>query len=217
MWRWSYRFGGKPVSRAALTGSLLLLAIGCSSRVLTNTPRSAIEQMLLSGAVDKALEKLQLPEIEGKKVFLDFANLKAYDAEYIKVATRARFAELGAVLMDKADAADLTAEVASGSVGTESKSAVVGMPAFPVPNSPVPFPEAPFHKSAEQTGIVKLLIFLHANGKFVAANHYYAKVDRAESFLLWWRSEQIDDIREGWEKADLKLEGQAERASPQEK
>ena len=181
-----------------------LCMAGCSSRHVTNTPRSAIEQMLLSAAVDKALAELDLPQVDGKHVLLDFTNLKAYDAEYIKVATRARFAELGAILTDKPDQADLIAEVASGALGIEFKKAVVGLPALPVPNSPLPLPEMAAYRSAEQTGIIKLLIFLHANGRFLAADHYYAKADRDESFLLWWRHQRNDDVREGWERAELK-------------
>jgi len=193
----------KRMVLVALAGSVLA---GCASRSFTNTPRTAIEQMLLSGAVDKALAKLHLPEVRGKKVRIDFTNLKAYDVEYIKTATRARFCELGATLVDDPGAAELTAEVASGALGTESKNSVVGMPALPVPNSPVPLPEAPLLKTTEQTGIVKLLIFLHAKGKFVAAHHYYAKVDRDESFVLWWRRQRADDVREGWQRADADRE-----------
>ncbi len=189
-----------------------MFATGCASRHVTNTPRSAIEQLLLSGAVDRALEKFSLPELSGKKLFVDFTNLKAYDAEYIKVATRARMAELGAVLVDKAEQADLVAEVCSGGLGIEYKNSVVGMPALPVPNSPLPLPAVPLHRKTEQTGIVKLLIFVHAKGRFVAASHYYAKADRDESFILWWRFQSTDDVREGWERADLKLEGKAEAA-----
>jgi len=54
-----------------------MFATGCASRHVTNTPRSAIEQLLLSGAVDRALEKFSLPELSGKKLFVDFTNLKA--------------------------------------------------------------------------------------------------------------------------------------------
>lgn len=205
------------MKRAGFTALLCACLVGCSSRVVSNTPRSAIEQMLLSGAVDRALEKLELPEVAGRKVFLDFANLKAYDAEYIRVATRARFCELGAILAEKADQADMIAEVASGAVGTEFKNAVIGLPALPVPNSPVPFPEAPAYKSAEQTGIVKLLIFIHAKGRFIAAKQYYAKADRHESFILWWRRQRKDDVREGWERADVKLQATTESTSTRPK
>jgi len=165
--------------------------------------------MLLTGAVDKALAKFSLAEVEGAKVFLDCSNLAAVDAPYIKTAARARFCELGATLVDEVGEADLIAEVACGALGTEFKTAMVGLPPLPVPNSPIPLPEASLYMSSEQTGIVKILIFVHAKGRFVAANQYYAKADRNESFIFWWRFQRQDDVREGWERADLKLANEA--------
>jgi len=189
-----------------LTASLSILLSGCATRSVSNTPRTAIEQLLLSAAVDAALEKFVLPEIGNRKIYIDFTNLSAYDAEYIKVAVRARFAELGATLLDKPDEAEYVAEVASGGLGNEYKSFLVGIPSIPMPGSPVPLPEVPLYKKVEQTGIMKLLIFVHTKGNFVALNQYHARADRDETFALWFRSVQKDDIREGWERADLKLE-----------
>ncbi len=154
--------------------------------------------------MDKALLKVEDPDFTDKTAFLDFTNLKAYDQEYIKVATRARIAKLGATLVGDADKADYVVEVASGGLGIEFKKGVVGIPALPVPNSSFPTPEAPAYRTSEQTGIVKLLIFVHAGGKFVSADHYYAKADRDESFVLWWRFQHNDDVRKGWEGADEK-------------
>ena len=179
---------------------------GCVSRTFSTTPRTAVEQLLLSAAVDRAVERINLPELSGKTVFLDFANLKAYDAEYIRVATRARFSQLGARLVPAAEGADYVAEIASGAFGLEYKTSVVGLPAFPVPNSPVPTPEVSAMKSIEQTAILKLLVFVHSNGQFVASYHYYAKADRDESTILWWRFQKADDIRSTWQKADVKIE-----------
>jgi len=186
---------------------VLVCLAGCTSRVVTNTPRSAVEQLLLTGAVDKAMEKIDLDEVRGHKLFLDFSNLQAYDAPYIKTAVRARFCRLGATLVERADEAVLVAEVSSGASGTEYKSSALGMPALPVPNSPVPLPEASLYKHTERTGILKLLVFVHEKGKFVCAYTYYAKVDRTENFILWWRVRGRDEVRQGWEKADLALPG----------
>lgn len=194
------------MNRIAATLLVLSALAGCSSRHVTNTPRSAIEQLLLSGAVDLALEKLDMPEVKGKKVYVDLSNLKAYDVEYIRVAARARFAQLGARLVEKSDDADIIAEIASGGLGIEYKSALVGLPSIPVPNTPIPTPDLPAYRSVEQTGIFKLLIFVHQKGKLLAASQYYAKCDRDESFALWYRFQRADQIRQGWQKADLKAE-----------
>jgi len=198
--------------KRAMLAIMFLCLGGCSSRLVTNTSRSAIEQMLLTGAVDKALKKFSLAEVKGAKVYLDFSNLAAADAPYIKTAARARFSELGATLVDKGEEAELIAEIACGALGTEFKTSIVGLPPLPVPNSPIPLPEASVYKSSERTGIVKILIFVHADGKFVAADHYYAKADRDESFVFWWRFQRQDDVRDGWERADLKLAGQVIRS-----
>jgi hypothetical protein len=191
-----------PVAAAAL-----LACIGCTSRTVSNTPRTAVEQLLLSGAVDRALAKFDVPELSGKTLYADFTNLKAVDAEYVKVAARARFAAIGATLVDKAEDADYIAEVASGGLGTEFKESSVGLPAIPMPGSPTAFPELPIFKGVERTGLMKLLIFVHAKGKFVAAAHYYAACERDEKFVLFFRFQQRDDIREGWEQADLDVTG----------
>ena len=184
---------------------VLVYLAGCATRSVSNTPRTAVEQLILSTAIDTALSKFQLPEVAGKKLYVDFTNLKGYDAEYVKVAVRARFAEIGATLADKPEQAEFIAEIASGCIGNEYKSFIMGIPALPIPGSAVPMPELALYRDVEQTGIVKFLIFVHANGNLVALDQYYARADRNESFLLWFRSQRKDQIRESWERADLEL------------
>jgi len=184
---------------------ILIHLAGCSTRTISTTPRTAIEQMLLSTAVDTALEKFELPQVSGRNVYVDLTNLTGDDAQYMKVAVRARFAEIGATLTDTPDQAEFIAEIASGCLGTEYKSFIIGIPSIPIPGSPAPMPELSLFRKVEQTGIMKFLIFVHTEGRFVALDQYYARADRDESFLLWHRSQQKDDIRESWEKADAKI------------
>ncbi|MFP4053572.1 MAG: hypothetical protein ACLFV7_06895 [Phycisphaerae bacterium] len=61
-------------------------------------------------------------------------------------------------------------------------------------------------RKIEQTGICKLLLFVHENGRFVASWTFHAKADRDETVVLGWRHQSADDIRTGWERADLKLQ-----------
>lgn len=44
------------------TGFLLIFLAGYTTRTFTNIDRAAIEQLLLSGSVDKAVEKFYLPQ-----------------------------------------------------------------------------------------------------------------------------------------------------------
>ena len=190
------------MKKVVLSLAVVMLLAGCTSRRVSHTPRSAIEQLLLSGAVDKAAIKLDLPGAAGKKVYTDFNNLNCYDKEYVRAAIRARVAGLGCILTAKPEDADWTIEVACGGLGTEFKESVIGLPALPVPNSPVGTPEAPAYRSEERTGIVKLLILVHAKGTPILVRHYYAKADREEGFALGMRFQPIDDIREGWDKSE---------------
>ncbi len=193
------------MKRLILAVIILIHFDGCATRAVSTTPRTAIEQMLLSTAVDTALKKFELPQVRDRKVYVDLTNLTGDDAGYMKVAVRARFAEIGATLTATPDQAEFIAEIASGCLGTEYKSFIIGIPSFPVPGSPTPLPELSLFREVEQTGIMKFLIFVHAQGRFVALDQYYARADRDETFFLWHRSQQKVNIRESWEKADAKI------------
>lgn len=195
------------------TGILLIFLAGCTTRTFTNTPRAAIEQLLLSGAVDRTVDKFHIPQVAGKKTYLDFTNLKSYDVEYVKAAVRARFAQIGAVLVENREQADYVAEVTSGALGTEYKSTLLGIPAIPVPGSPTPLPELALARGVEQTAISKLLVFVYSDGKLVTTGRYYGKAERDENFILWFRFQRRDDIRKAWEKADSQLEAKRAQVS----
>ncbi|MHC4418734.1 MAG: DUF6655 family protein [Planctomycetota bacterium] len=168
---------------------------GCSMRSVSSTPRTAIEQLLLSAAVDNALSKMEVQELSGSKVYLDFSHLEGYDVEYIKLAFYARMAELGVTVVETAEQADYSILVSSGAFGNEYKETMVGIPAFGVPGSVISLPELALWKTVAQNGIIKLLIV-----------DYYGKAERDETFLLWMRSQKKDDIRKGWEEADRRLQ-----------
>jgi hypothetical protein len=190
---------------------LLIFITGCTTRNFTNTPRTAIEQLLLSTAIDNAVAKFHIPQVAGKKTYLDCINLKTYDIEYVKTAVRARFAQIGAVLVENADQADYIAEISSGALGTEYKSSLLGIPSLPIPGSPTPLPELALARGVEQTGIIKLFVFIHSNGKFITLDHYYGKAERDEGFILWFRFQPTDDIRKAWEQADNKLKSKSSK------
>ncbi|UCE99605.1 MAG: hypothetical protein JSV82_00615 [Planctomycetota bacterium] len=179
--------------------------VGCTTRTVSNTPRTAIEQLLLSTAADHALSKLHFPELSGKKVYLDFTNLQAYDTEYIKSAVQTVIAENNSIIVVTPEGADHVVQVSSGGFGNEYKETLVGIPALPVPGSAMTLPELALWKTVEQDGIIKLLITVYSDSQIVSANHYYGKAERDETFFLWIRSQAKDDIRKAWEEADEKL------------
>ncbi len=193
------------MKRFLLFALLLVLSTGCATRKVSTTSRTAIEQLLLSTVVDKALEKFDMPMLKDSKVFVDCTLLKGTDVEYVQVALRARTARQGAILVTEANDADYIMEVASGGLAMEFKDRIWGLPSLPVPQAPIPLPEIAMFKTIHQTAIMKLLIFVHQKGRFVASDQYFARSDRDESIVMWHRFQRTDDIRTGWERADASL------------
>jgi len=175
---------------------------GCTTRTVSSTPRTAIEQLLLSTAVDTAFEKINLPGLTDKKVYLDFTNLQSYDSEYVKSSFQACIISDRVTILEKPEQADYIIQISCGALGSEYKDTLVGIPALPVPGSPMTLPELALWKRVEQDGIAKFLVTIYSNGQVISKKYYYGKAERDESFLLWMRSQPKDDIRKAWEKSE---------------
>lgn len=196
-----------PRERIAVIACAVVVSVsGCSMRGVSTTPRTAIEQLLLSAAVDNALSKMEVQKLPGSKAYLDFSHLEGYDVEYIKLAFYARLTEQGVTVVETAEQADYSILVSSGAFGNEYKETMVGIPAFGVPGSAISLPELALWKTVEQNGIIKLLVVVRSKEGAVSSEYYYGKAERDETFLLWMRSQKKDDIRKGWEEADRRLQ-----------
>ncbi len=202
----SFDLTGSRERIVVIACAVVVSVSGCSMRSVSSTPRTAIEQLLLSAAVDNALSKMEVQELSGSKVYPDFSHLEGYDVEYIKLAFYARLAELGVTVVGTAEQADYSILVSSGAFGNEYKETMIGIPALGVPGSVISLPELALWKTVGQNGIIKLLIVVRSKAGAVRSGHYYGKAERNETFLLWMRSQKKDDIRKGWEEADRRLQ-----------
>ena len=194
--------GGLRMKYVTLLFLFLAFWAGCTTRTVSNTPRTAIEQLLLSTAVDTAFDKISLPELANAKAYLDFSNLQSYDSEYVKSVSKAYIASTGAVIVEKPEQADYIIQISCGALGNEYKDTLLGIPGLPVPGSPATLPELALWKRVEQDGIAKFLVTVYSNGRAISKKHYYGKAERDESFFLWMRSQPKDDIRKAWEKSE---------------
>ena len=109
--------------------------------------------------MDKSLDNYNFSLLQGKQVFLEPKYLKAVDQEYVLLALKHRMMIQGAVILDKADKADVIVEVASGAVGTDVQELFVGVPEIPLPPpSPVAIPRLAFFTRNRLNGTAKLLV-----------------------------------------------------------
>jgi hypothetical protein len=157
--------------RVAITlGILLPVAtwVGCGTTKWTDTARTATEQLLITDAIDRAVSRLDLRALAGKKVFLDDAPVRSVtDSAYLVSAVRQHVLASGAILNDKRDEAEYVLEIRAGAVGTDRNDLLFGIPATNLPTVPtvatVPnqIPEIALAKKTDQRAVAKISLFAY--------------------------------------------------------
>ena len=164
--------GNPMLNQVLLPGLAAVMAIsaGCSSYRESNTVRAPEEQMLLSKAVDYALEGSIPSGLAGRRVFVDVTNLECPDKAYVTDAVRQGLGSKGARIVDKAGEADAVVTVRAGMLATQSGASMVGIPGFKLPSpltsGTLETPELALFKRSAQEGFVKLCLTVYdANTK----------------------------------------------------
>ena len=142
--------------------TLILLMAGCGSVRETLPGRSAMEQMLISTAADRAVGELPTQIFQGKAVFLDTTNLDCTDKAYVIQRMRAALRQCGANLTDAKDQADLFLEAGSGTLSLNKRDMMFGIPSLPLPfaGETLKLPELPLWKLITYDGRAKFLFSL---------------------------------------------------------
>ncbi len=141
-------------SRCLIATSLLCM-LGCASGSTSNTARTATEQILLSNAVDQALDKVNFSYFEGTQVFLQEKYIDCVDKNYVIASTRHRLLAAGASLVDAPDKADVVIELRSGAIGTSSSNSFLGTPEIALPGM-LTIPEVKLAERRRQNAVAKL-------------------------------------------------------------
>ncbi|HKK19305.1 MAG TPA: DUF6655 family protein [Opitutales bacterium] len=131
---------------------------------MTEPARSGIEQLLLSQAVDDALSEVEVPQVQGKRVFLSDAYYESYDSAYVLGAIRAVLSENGAHLVADSADADIIVEARSGALGIDSSSSLLGVPSIPIvipAAGSIKIPDLALYKSEKADSISKLAMLAY--------------------------------------------------------
>lgn len=147
---------------AAWAAAVVVLGSGCGMVRETIPARSAMEQLLISTAADRAVDCLPAGIFTGKRVVLDTANLECLDKAYVVERLRGELLSAGAILVKAGEAADIHLEVASGALSIDKRDMLFGIPAIPLPipyaGETLKFPEIPFWKLISYNSRAKLLL-----------------------------------------------------------
>lgn len=164
-----------PVCKILLLCTAIMgLLAGCSTtQKTTQSPRTTVEQLLISEAVMRSLPvqaQSPLPIPAGSIVALNTSGLTS-DQAILEQAVAGWLGQHGYYVPKDEKNATHRIDIIVGAVGTEIAVVFFGIP--PIQSQLIPFstPELSLYKSQQQTGYVRLQmnIFEMPAGKFVAA------------------------------------------------
>lgn len=147
--------------------AILLAALaGCGTTRMTDTQRTATEQLLVSNAIDQAVSGLDFQALADKTVYFDPQFLDGtVDRGYLVSSLRQQLLAAGCILQEDRAKATYVAEVRSGGVGTDRHALLVGIPQINVPTfvpgQPSQIPEIPLAKKTDQEGVAKIAVFVY--------------------------------------------------------
>ena len=108
---------------------------GCATIRVTDPPRTATEQFLLTGAAQSAVDQVSADTLRDRIVFIDTTYLTtawqtAPELSYLIGEFRAKLLEGGARLADSRDSAQIVLELRSGGVGIDRLEFLLGIPSI---------------------------------------------------------------------------------------
>jgi hypothetical protein len=202
----------------------LLALVGCGTTRSTDSTRTATEQLLISDAIDRSVQSIDLAPLRAQAVYLDDSRLSGVvDKGYLVSTLRQHLLASGCNLRDKREEADFIVEARAGAVGTDRSDLLFGIPATNVPQIvsmpgvPTAIPELPLAKRRDQRGVAKISMFAYhrESGKpvwqsglasrdsssndvwlFGAGPFQYGSIQQHEQGIHVARGERIDDRRQ---------------------
>ncbi len=132
---------------------------GCATIKESDTTRTGVEQLLISSAVDRALDKIDFRPIANGKIYVEEKYLDCTDKNYVLIALHQRLLQQNCTLAAKAEDSDVTLEIGSGSVGTDRHDLFMGVPQIPLPPpSPISVPKMTLYERNKAMGTAKLAV-----------------------------------------------------------
>jgi len=129
----------------------------------TYTKKSGIEQLLVTKAVDEAIQKMTV-DIKGSRVFVDVACLMKDEQSYIKKAFEHWFLDAGVFIAEYPWNADYIVSVLVRVAGTDGDQIALGIPSVPVPLTiSITTPALTVYSAMIQEGRVEMEVMIYSS------------------------------------------------------
>lgn len=108
---------------------------GCATIRVTDPPRTATEQFLMSGAVESAIDQISADTLRDRLVYIDTTYLTtawqtAPELSFLIGEFRAKLLEGGARIAPQREGAQIVLELRSGGVGIDRLEFLLGLPSI---------------------------------------------------------------------------------------
>ena len=191
--------------------AFLLCSGGCATIRVTDPPRTATEQFLLTEASRKAIAELSLEGIRDQLVWMETLYLTGLSQPSLEHAfllgeLRARLLREGVRLAPKRETATVILEVRSGGVGIDRLEYLLGVPSFVAPsgsgtltvgNVPIVTPELAILKNTKQRGFASVAIVAYRAGTgelLATSGPYVGRTRRDDYWILGTGPRTVGDI-----------------------
>jgi len=155
---------GKKQGRAALAAlaSFAALALsGCTISRETEPKETATEELLISTAIDRMVDALQVHVPPGTKAYVDGTYFDGTGAKYALGAIRDRLLRSGVDLVSDKKDAEMVIEARSGAQSIDKSEFLIGVPQTPIPiplAGTLTIPEIALCKRAQMKGVAKAAV-----------------------------------------------------------
>lgn len=139
----------------------LLAGAGCvTPREVTLTARSGVEQELVVRSLERAVARLDVERLVGRKVALDLFALTA-DRAFAREFVTARLQRRGLHVVGDAARAEVRLKVFATVLGTDRGETLIGIPALQAPIVAIPIPEIALFKWVRQRGTAEIQLYAY--------------------------------------------------------
>ena len=141
--------------------ALLHVASGCAFSSRVQTPRSSWEQILATTAIDRALEQVEWPEVDGKSVFVEVGPPgDVLDDRYLQRSIEVALADRGAQIARNLEGAEYVLNCLVGAIGLDISGRFLGLMGSHGGFIPFTIPELALYKNTLRRGVAKTEIYL---------------------------------------------------------
>lgn len=182
-----------------LLGYMLIGAaflVSCTTVRMTMTARSGLEQKLLVRGIERAVAKLDVEALRGRRVNLEVVGLAMDELPFAKEMIVARLAKNGVRVVPNSEKIEFKVKVLANMLAVDQTETLLGTPEFTVLG--IPIPAISVYRQVRNRGRAEMQMYVFSDNEETLVHEFplalgEAKYDRHTIlFIIGWTTSDID-------------------------